>query len=147
MVYSHFYCGEINLPPTSGPYPEDSDGIYHYQGCCHKYDMLLKENKKNAIMCNLYEFKINGWECLHDAEYYDLLKINMSKKYEETYKDVPNDQRPPPYLIFKFNFPDCCKSHTNPRFMNYINKINYKLSDALNDPETIEKFNSLYPDF
>ena len=146
MSTSHF-CGNIDLPPTSGPHPIDSEGIYHYQGCCHKYDTLMKEIKKNRIMIEMYEFKINGWKCPHDEAFYVQQKIDNEKKYQDKYQHIPDHLCPPRSLIFRFNYPDCCISHTNPDFRNYINKIPYEINDALNDPETIEKFNQLYPNF
>jgi hypothetical protein len=135
------------LPPTSGPNPEDSNGIYHYQGCCHQYDSLMKVIKKNSIMTRMYEFKINGWKCCHDDAFYDQKKVDSDKKFQGTYQHVPENERPPPSLIFRFNFPECCTTHTNPDYMNYINHITYNFDDAINDPETIEKFNQLYPNF
>jgi hypothetical protein len=141
------FCGGHRLAPTSGTNPVDSNGIYHYDGCCHQYNDLMNNIKKNSIMIHMYEFKINGWKCPHDKAFYDQKEIDNEKKYHETYKDVPLGNRPPSPLIFKFNFPKCCKSHTNPDFRNYINKIPYEINDALNDPETIAKFNELYPNF
>ena len=47
----------------------------------------------------------------------------------------------------KFNFPNCCTIPSNPNCRNYFNKIPYEVNDALNDPETIKKFNELYPNF
>jgi hypothetical protein len=141
------FCGGHFLAPTSGPNPVDLNGVYHFQGCCHQYDDLMRVIRKESIMIRMYEFKINGWNCPHNQAFYDQKKLDKEKIYEETYKDVPNNRRPPPPLIFKFNYPECCTSHTNPDFRNYINRIPYEINDALNDPETIAKFNQLYPDF
>ena len=141
------FCGGHHLPPTSGPNPVDLNGIYHYQGCCHQYDNLMKVIRKESIMIRMYEYKINGWKCFHDEAFYDQKKIDNEKKFQETYKDVPDHLRPPPPLIFRLDFPNCCMSHTNPDFRNYINRIPYEINDALNDPETIAKFNQFYPNF
>ena len=135
------YCGNINLPPTSGPYPYDvDDKIYHYQGCCHKYDAIIKENRKVNILCKLYELKINGWKCPHSKEYYDQLTIESDKKHQESMKDIPIVSQPPSPLIFRWEFPRCCELH-------FSNKIHYEYEDVLNDPETIEKFKQLYPNY
>jgi len=141
------FCGNHTLSPTSGPNPQDSSGIYHYQGCCDQYDILMKVIKKKRIMTRMYEFKINGWKCYHDDAFYDQKKIENDKIFQEKYQDVPENQRPPPLLVFRYNFPECCISHSNPHFMNFINYIPYEINDALNDPETIEKFKELYPNF
>jgi len=137
------FCGGINLPPTSESNPEDSNGIYHYQGCCQMYKTLMKESRKKEIMCRLYEFKINDWKCFHDKEFYAKKNADINKVYQEFIQSLPKDDdspHPPPPLSIEFKFPDCCRF----QFQNYIH---YEISDALNDQETIEKFNKLYPDF
>jgi hypothetical protein len=140
------FCGNHMLSPTSGPNPRDLNGVYHYEGCCHQFDSLMKEIKRESIMTRMYEFKINGWKCSHDDAFYDQKKIDNDKQFQEN-QHVPEKQLLPPLLIFRYNFPKCCTSHTNPDFKKYINKIPYEINDALNDPETIEKFNTLYPKF
>lgn len=154
------FCGEggspIDEPPTSGDNPLGSDGLYHYEGCCHEWYTYAQQRKhqrledaKLSIMEYIHVFTTNGGVCPHDDAFF----ITKENEYKLCLEKNALTGAPPPLIKFcKLQWPLCCIKYNNvikpsvPFTKEDVlaNPVVKKTFDSIPD---IEKFTTMEPCF